>query len=47
MYMEWAEAIKDPKLGDMYFDGLTGQMFLYTKLGDYPPEWVKITPYDC
>ena len=44
MFMEWADAIEDPQLEDMYFDGLTGRMFLYTRLGDYPPEWVNVTP---
>ena len=42
--MDWRDTIEDPQLGDMYFDGLTARMFLYTRLGDYPPEWINITP---
>jgi len=42
--MDWRDNIEDPQIGEMYFDGDTGQMFMYKNLGDYPAEWINITP---
>jgi len=42
--MDWRDTIDDPQIGEMYFDGDTGQMFMYKNLGDYPAEWINITP---
>ena len=42
--MDWRDTFKDPQIGEMYFDGLTGQMYMFKNLGDYPAEWINITP---
>ena len=40
--MDWRDTIEDPQIGMMYFDGQ--YMYMFKNLGDYPPEWINITP---
>ena len=40
--MDWRDTIKDPQIGEMYFDGEC--MYMFKNLGDYPAEWINITP---
>ena len=40
--MDWRNSIEDPQIGMMYFDGQ--HMYMFKNLGDYPPEWINITP---
>ena len=40
--MDWRDNIKDPAIGQMYFDGQ--KLYMFKNLGDYPPEWINITP---
>ena len=42
--MDWRDTIGDPQVGMMYFDGQTQSMYMFKSLGDYPPEWINITP---
>ena len=44
--MDWRDTIEDPQIGEMYFDGETDppKMYMFKSLGDYPPEWINITP---
>ena len=42
--MDWRDTIEDPQVGMMYFDGQTERMFMFKSLGDFPPEWINITP---
>ena len=40
--MDWRDTIENPQIGMMYFDGQ--YMYMFKNLGDYPPEWINITP---
>ncbi len=42
--MDWRDTIEDPQIGMMFFDPNTEQMYMFKNLGDYPPEWINITP---
>lgn len=42
--MDWRDTIKDPQIGEMYFDGK--YMYMFKNLGDYPAEWINITPVE-
>lgn len=42
--MDWRDTIEDPQVGEMYFDGISEKMYMFKSLGDYPPEWINITP---
>ena len=46
MEFDWRSTIKNPAIGEKYFDAMTFTMWEYVKLGDYPPEWVNVTPYE-
>ena len=46
MEFDWRSTIKNPAIGEIYFDGITFTLWEYVKLGDYPPEWVNVTPYE-
>ena len=41
-FMNWRDMIEDPQIGEMYFDGQF--LYMFKSLGDYPPEWINITP---
>ena len=42
--MDWRDTIENPQVGMMYFDGQTQNMYMFKSLGDFPPEWINITP---
>lgn len=42
--MDWRDTIENPQVGMMYFDAQTESMYMFKSLGDYPPEWINITP---
>ena len=42
--MDWRDMIEDPQIGEMYFDGQTEQLYIFKNIGDFPPEWINITP---
>ena len=51
MYLEsfgndWRSTIKNPLIGEMYFDPISFTMWEFKKIGDFPPEWVNVTPYE-
>ena len=43
--MDWRQDIKDPQLGELYFDIATLTMWEYKSLGDYPPEWINVSAF--
>ena len=44
LFMNWRDTIEDPQVGEIYFDGISEKMYMFKSLGDYPPEWINITP---
>ena len=45
MSYDWRQDIKDPQLGELYFDIATLTMWEYKSLGDYPPEWINVSAF--
>ena len=45
MTYDWRQDIKDPQLGELYFDIATLTMWEYKSLGDYPPEWINVSAF--
>jgi len=43
--MHPSKCVSNPKINDTFFDPDTIRLYRYTNLGDYPPEWVDVTPY--
>ena len=43
--MDWRQDIKNPQLGELYFDIATLTMWEYKSLGDYPPEWINVSAF--
>ena len=39
------DIMNDAVIGDKYFDPDTFKLYEYIKFGEFPPEWVDITPY--
>ena len=39
------DIISDAVIGDTCFDPETFKLYQYIKFGEFPPEWVDITPY--
>ncbi len=45
MSYDWRQDIKNPQLGELYFDIATLTMWEYKSLGDYPPEWINVSAF--
>ena len=45
MSYDWRQDIKDPQLGELYFDIATLTMWEYKSLGDSAPEWINVSAF--
>lgn len=44
--MHPSKCVSNPEINDTFFDPDNIRLYKYKKLGDYPPEWIDITPYE-
>ena len=42
--MHPSKCVPNPVINDTFFDPDNIKLYKYKKLGDYPPEWINITP---